>query len=44
MMTSLNGRERDEPAFHQLLDAAGLTPLRTLPTESTLSIVEAVAG
>ncbi|MEU7157105.1 methyltransferase [Streptomyces chrestomyceticus] len=43
MMTSLNGRERDEPAFHQLLDAAGLKPLRTLPTESTLSIVEAVA-
>ncbi|MFD7664554.1 methyltransferase [Streptomyces sp. NPDC059788] len=44
MMTSLNGRERDEPAFHHLLAAADLKPSRTLATESTLSIVEAVAG
>ncbi|KAA6222795.1 SAM-dependent methyltransferase [Streptomyces albofaciens JCM 4342] len=44
MMTSLNGRERDEPAFHQLLTEAGLKPGRTIPTESTLSVVEAVAG
>ncbi|WP_030021408.1 methyltransferase [Streptomyces monomycini] len=44
MMTSLNGRERDEPAFHHLLTEAGLTPGRTIPTESTLSIVEGVVG
>ncbi|MFH8408328.1 methyltransferase [Streptomyces sp. NPDC018019] len=44
MMTSLNGRERDESAFHRLLAEAGLKPARTIPTDSTLSIVEAVAG
>ncbi|MFI0258030.1 methyltransferase [Streptomyces sp. NPDC017056] len=44
MMASLDGRERDEPAFHRLLTTAGLKPARTLPTDSTLSIVEAVAA
>ncbi|MFH8345655.1 methyltransferase [Streptomyces sp. NPDC018045] len=44
MMTSLNGRERDEPAFHRLLAAAGLRVTRTIPTGSTLSIVEGVVG
>ncbi|OKH98445.1 SAM-dependent methyltransferase [Streptomyces sp. CB02923] len=44
MMTSFNGRERNEPDIHHLLTTAGLKPSRTLPTHSTLSIVEGVVG
>ncbi len=42
MLTALTGRERTEPEFRALFDAAGLRLTRVLPTPSTLSIVEGV--
>ncbi|MEV5596798.1 methyltransferase [Streptomyces sp. NPDC052496] len=44
MMTSLNGRERTEPDFRNLFHTAGLKLTRTIPTDSTLSMVEGVVG
>ncbi|MFI6151654.1 methyltransferase [Kitasatospora sp. NPDC051170] len=42
MMTSLTGRERTEADFAKLLGRAGLRLSRVLPTETVLSVVEAV--
>ncbi|MET9295404.1 methyltransferase [Streptomyces sp. NPDC003077] len=42
MMTSLNGRERTEADFRELVATAGLKVTGVHPTPSTLSIVEAV--
>jgi hypothetical protein len=42
MLVMLGGRERTESEFRSLLSAAGFTLTRTIPTESPVSIVEAV--
>jgi O-methyltransferase domain/Dimerisation domain len=42
MMVTLGGRERTKQEFHDLFARAGLTLKRVIPTESPLSILEAV--
>lgn len=42
MMVMTGGRERTEREFRELFGAAGLTLIRTIPTVSPLSILEAV--
>ena len=44
MMVLTGGRERTEAEFAALLSQAGFRPVRTLPTTSRWSIVEAVAA
>jgi hypothetical protein len=44
MMIFVGGRERTEQQFVALLDRAGFRTTRIIPTISTLSLVEAVAG
>jgi hypothetical protein len=42
MLTFAGGQERTEPEYRQLLDKAGLRLTRVVPTESAVSIIEAV--
>lgn len=42
LMMVFSGKERTENEFGELLAEAGFSPTRTIPTASTLSIVEAV--
>lgn len=44
MMASLGGRERTASDFAALFEAAGLKLARVIPTDSVLSVVEAVAA
>ncbi len=44
MMIFVGGRERTEREFAGLLDRAGFSSVRVVPTVSTISLVEAVAG
>jgi len=44
MMVFVGGRERTEREFATLLDRAGFRMTRVVPTISTISLVEAVAG
>ena len=44
MMIFVGGRERTERQFDSLLDRAGFRMTRVIPTISTLSLIEAVAG
>jgi len=44
LMASLVGRERTEPEFAVLFEAAGLKLSRIVPTSTVLSVVEAVAA
>jgi hypothetical protein len=43
-MLMISGRERTEAQFGALLGRAGLRLVRVVPTESALSVVEAVAA
>ena len=40
MMLLFEGRERTEQEFRMLLDQAGLTLTRVIPTRSVLSVIE----
>jgi len=42
MLISMEGKERTSAEFEALLDAAGLTLSRIIPTRSTLSIIECI--
>lgn len=42
MLTALGGRERSADEYRQLLDAAGFRLNRVIPTESPMSIIEAL--
>jgi hypothetical protein len=42
MLAVTGGQERTEPEYRALLDKAGLQLKRVIPTESAVSVVEAV--
>jgi O-methyltransferase domain len=42
MLAITGGQERTEPEYRHLLNAAGLKLTRVVPTESAVSVVEAV--
>jgi hypothetical protein len=44
LVMTTGGRERTEPEFGELLQAAGLRMTRIVPTQSSVAVVEAVAG
>ena len=43
MLVMTGGRERTEPEYRALLDAAGLRLTRIVPTRTEMSVIEAVA-
>jgi O-methyltransferase domain len=44
MLAIPGGQERTEPEYRVLLDKAGFRLRRVVPTESAVSVVEAVPG
>jgi hypothetical protein len=42
MLAIPGGQERTEPEYRELLDKAGFQLMRVVPTESAVSVVEAV--
>lgn len=43
MLTLLGGRERSEPEYHALLEAAGWRPEKTIPTPGRFTVLQAAA-
>lgn len=43
MLTLLGGRERSEPEYHALLEAAGWSPEKTIPTPGRFTVLQAAA-